>query len=331
MSYSMSKFPERVSKLFNPRPPLQYKKPVDYPPEKRRTHFIAPLSSLVFSDTLVRYMQEHPQGSENRHLDKYEEVRSLTARNERLLEAEQAKWVPEEDSNINDTDPFRTIFVGRLPYEVDELELQKQFIKFGDIERVRIVRDKLTNEPKGYAFVLFKDTEGSRKAYREIGVHRGLLIKGRPVIVDIERGRTVKFFKPRRLGGGLGGRGYMKRERLSQLSVLGADHQATKHSVDIDRRSRFGTSSSGGRPQAHAGNYRGMGYKYGSTPQYANGPRFLREGSSYIPPTRPPATNAPVATAANPAQSKPTQTFYRSRRDRNINSDTTKSPSSMDY
>ena len=33
----------------------------------------------------------------------------------------------------------------------------------------------------------------------------GKKIDGRRVVVDVERGRTVKSWKPRRLGGGLGG------------------------------------------------------------------------------------------------------------------------------
>ncbi len=35
-------------------------------------------------------------------------------------------------------------------------------------------------------------------------------IKDRKIVVDIERGRTIKNWKPKRLGGGLGGRGYSK-------------------------------------------------------------------------------------------------------------------------
>lgn len=38
----------------------------------------------------------------------------------------------------------------------------------------------------------------------------GIRIKDRRIKVDVERGRTVKGWKPRRLGGGLGGRGYTK-------------------------------------------------------------------------------------------------------------------------
>ena len=33
----------------------------------------------------------------------------------------------------------------------------------------------------------------------------GLKIKGKRILVDVERGRTVKEWKPMRLGGGLGG------------------------------------------------------------------------------------------------------------------------------
>jgi U1 small nuclear ribonucleoprotein len=42
-------------------------------------------------------------------------------------------------------------------------------------------------------------------AYKET---ENLRIKGRKVVVDVERGRTVNGWRPRRFGGGLGGRGY---------------------------------------------------------------------------------------------------------------------------
>ena len=44
-------------------------------------------------------------------------------------------------------------------------------------------------------------------AYKETD---GIRIKDRRVLVDVERGRTVKGWRPRRFGGGLGGRGYTK-------------------------------------------------------------------------------------------------------------------------
>lgn len=43
----------------------------------------------------------------------------------------------------------------------------------------------------------------SQAAYKDA---EGLVILGKKIIVDVERGRTVRGWKPRRLGGGLGGR-----------------------------------------------------------------------------------------------------------------------------
>ena len=46
-------------------------------------------------------------------------------------------------------------------------------------------------------------TEFFLAAYKESD---GLHIMGKRILVDVERGRTVRGWKPRRLGGGLGGR-----------------------------------------------------------------------------------------------------------------------------
>merc|ERR1719433_2475077 len=54
----------------------------------------------------------------------------------------------------------------------------------------------------------------------------GKKIDGRRVLVDVERGRTVKGWLPRRLGGGLGG------------TRRGADHENTRHSGRDDTRGR---------------------------------------------------------------------------------------------
>lgn len=40
----------------------------------------------------------------------------------------------------------------------------------------------------------------------------GRKIEGRRIKVDVERGRTVEGWKPRRLAGGLGGEGRLPRE-----------------------------------------------------------------------------------------------------------------------
>lgn len=44
---------------------------------------------------------------------------------------------PSEDPNIRG-DPFKTLVVARLSYDADERDLEREFGRFGPIERVRI-------------------------------------------------------------------------------------------------------------------------------------------------------------------------------------------------
>merc|ERR1712146_42755 len=67
-----------------------------------------------------------------------------------------------------------------------------------------------------------------KRAYK-LGMNRN--IDGRCVIVDVERGRTVADWRPRRLGGGLGG----------QTRVNRAKHLITKQ---IDAAESLNTSTS---------------------------------------------------------------------------------------
>lgn len=213
-SYNYSKYPQDVADLFKPGPPLQYKKPTDY--YKSSKNFtdlkLSPLSKLLKkgkesnNSILDNYLNQFPTGTENLHLKPIQKIKNDNIKKFNEIEYSLQLWDPNNDPNIKNTDPFKTIFIGRLPYDITEIELQKTFSKFGEIEKIRIVKDKITKKSKGYAFILFTDPNSSKIAIREIGVHRGVEINGRICIVDIERGRTIKFFKPRRFGGGLGGR-----------------------------------------------------------------------------------------------------------------------------
>ena len=54
----------------------------------------------------------------------------------------------------------------------------------------------------GYGFVEFENEKDMLAAYKHAD---GRKVNGRRIVVDVERGRTVKNWKPRRLAGGLGG------------------------------------------------------------------------------------------------------------------------------
>ncbi|KAJ6997187.1 U1 small nuclear ribonucleoprotein 70 kDa-like [Populus alba x Populus x berolinensis] len=67
--------------------------------------------------------------------------------------------------------------------------------------QVCMVADKVSNKPRGYAFIEYMHTRDMKAAYKQAD---GRKLDGRRVLVDVERGRTVPNWRPRRLGGGLG-------------------------------------------------------------------------------------------------------------------------------
>lgn len=290
MSHNLNKFPADVSQLFKPRAPLEYKKPVDYPLNKRQTcPHISGVSQLLKS-SINDYMKQFPEGSENVHLQKYQEAANHKNHERQQLDEELSRWNPHSDPNMMDTDPFKTVFIGRLPYDVSEVELQKKFSEFGEIEKVRVVRNKVTNRSQGYAFVVFSDHQSSRAACKEYGLHRGIEVKGRTCIVDIERGRTVKYFKPRRLGGGLGGRGYTKVDNTARFSAP----PSTRYGDKPQRRTTYDTK-------------RHMGTTWPPRPRYTGPSRF----SQSAPAPRPSGPIDLLGSRGPPAP--PVTTSYRSR------------------
>jgi RNA recognition motif-containing protein len=56
------------------------------------------------------------------------------------------------------------LFVGGFPLDISELELVQLFNLHGDVETIKIVRDKKTKICKGYAFLEMKDQEGADRA-----------------------------------------------------------------------------------------------------------------------------------------------------------------------
>lgn len=99
--------------------------------------------------------------------------------------------------------PECTIFVSRLNFNTTKETIQEVFSKYGRIRRFRLVKDIVTGMPKGYGFIEYENESGAEAAY--CGAHKSN-IDGRVVFVDFECERLLKGWKPRRLGGGFGGR-----------------------------------------------------------------------------------------------------------------------------
>ncbi|MBF0483145.1 MAG: RNA-binding protein [Candidatus Omnitrophica bacterium] len=86
------------------------------------------------------------------------------------------------------------IFVGNLPREASQDDVQQAFGAFGQVDSVAIIKDKMTGAPRGFAFV-----EMANKAEAEAAIAGVKDIKGQMV--------TVNEARPRESGGGGGFRG----------------------------------------------------------------------------------------------------------------------------
>lgn len=73
----------------------------------------------------------------------------------------------------------KTVFVGNLPHEIQDEELWKFFSECGDVEAVRLIRDRATGMGKGFGFVTFKKLDGAALAMEMTGRE----LSGRPVRV----------------------------------------------------------------------------------------------------------------------------------------------------
>lgn len=148
------KLPPNLLALFAARPPLRWVEAVDFAPEKRKT---APIDGIAaFLPELEKY----------KATDEYNPTESwLQARDRKAREKKAAAEAlvvegplkcegpshsggstaadpriadkPNEDPNIRG-DAFTTLIVARLSYEADERDLEKEFGRFGPIERVRL-------------------------------------------------------------------------------------------------------------------------------------------------------------------------------------------------
>lgn len=220
--------PPNLIRLFAPRPQLEFAPPTSFEkdpnrtPLPKRTEQISnrkrvrvPLSGVV--SALERVRQEVADRGEVTD-DVADEATTSTFSHARVTLAELAAeerrnakldikrkgieaYDPHKDPHAT-SDPYKTLFLGRLAYDVTEKDLHREFDMYGPIEHIRIIRDTNTQKPRGYAFIQYERERDMKAAYKDA---EGIKINGRRVMVDVERGRTVKDWKPTRLGGGLGG------------------------------------------------------------------------------------------------------------------------------
>lgn len=94
------------------------------------------------------------------------------------------------------------IYVGNLPYSMDEDTLTEVFSTYGEVEQVKIIMDRQTGRSKGFGFVTMNDQEAAQAAIEAVD---GSDIGGRPAKVNAARQREDR--PPR---GDFGGGGFRR-------------------------------------------------------------------------------------------------------------------------
>ena len=73
------------------------------------------------------------------------------------------------------------IFVGSLPFKIEESELQEIFEEYGEVTSVKIITDRATGRSKGFGFVEMTNEEEAKKAIEELN---NAEIEGRTIVVN---------------------------------------------------------------------------------------------------------------------------------------------------
>ena len=96
------------------------------------------------------------------------------------------------------------IFVGNLSYQTTQEDLYAAFSAYGSVERVNIVTDRETGQPRGFAFVEMTERRDAETAITKLN---GMELNGRAMNVNEARPKPTGGGGGGGYGGGRGGSG----------------------------------------------------------------------------------------------------------------------------
>lgn len=79
------------------------------------------------------------------------------------------------------------IFVGNLPWSVDDNKLKEIFSEMGEIEEAVVIKDRYSGRSKGFGFVTFKEDASAEKAISEMNEKE---VDGRKITVNEAKPQT---------------------------------------------------------------------------------------------------------------------------------------------
>lgn len=97
------------------------------------------------------------------------------------------------------------IFVGSLPFKLEEADLKELFEAYGEVSSVKLINDRETGRSKGFGFVEMPDDESAQQAITALN---GSEVGGRTIAVSQAEERKPNDRKSFGGGGNRGGGGY---------------------------------------------------------------------------------------------------------------------------
>lgn len=85
------------------------------------------------------------------------------------------------------------LFVGSLPWAVDDQTLADLFKEFGDVASAKVIMDRETGRSKGFGFVEFDDDDAAKAAMSKLNNSD---LQGRTIVVS--EARPLEPRPPRR-------------------------------------------------------------------------------------------------------------------------------------
>jgi len=76
------------------------------------------------------------------------------------------------------------IYVGNLNYDATEDDVLSIFEEYGQVDTVKIIRDRATGRARGFGFVEMQDDESAKKAIEELNQTE---LMGRKIVVNEAR------------------------------------------------------------------------------------------------------------------------------------------------
>ncbi|CAL1283684.1 unnamed protein product [Larinioides sclopetarius] len=98
------------------------------------------------------------------------------ANKDKIFDKEKAVIKKERTNDVNDG---KTVFLRNVSFATTEESLEEEMAKYGDYEYCVLVRDQLTDHPKGSAFVKFKRKESAEKLVAQSDIEPGVVVDGR--------------------------------------------------------------------------------------------------------------------------------------------------------